>query len=201
MTKVHHLESSRSIRLLWLLEELGVDYELVTYERNPKTMRAPDTLKALHPLGRFPLLEIDGKVIVESGAIISYMVEREAKLGPADNEAAKLDYNYWLHYAEASAMPPVLVKLITAGVKSAPLPFFIKPIAKFQSSIIDYKEEKIKTSLNHNLVGQNLVYRLPLSNQLKLTRVRFHHLWRFRESACRHPRIPRSVRWRTFGPS
>ena len=115
MIKVHHLETSRSTRLIWALEELGLEYELVEYKRHPKTRRAPDTAKSLHPLGRFPLLEIDGKVIVESGAILTYLVEREGKLGPADG--AKEDYTYWMHYAEGSAMLPLLVKLITSGVR------------------------------------------------------------------------------------
>ena len=121
MIKVHHLETSRSTRLIWALEELGLEYELVEYKRHPKTRRAPDTAKSLHPLGRFPLLEIDGKVIVESGAILTYLVEREGKLGPADG--AKEDYTYWMHYAEGSAMLPLLVKLITSGVRGAPVPF------------------------------------------------------------------------------
>ena len=135
MIKVHHLETSRSTRLIWMLEELGLEYELVEYKRHPKTRRAPDTAKSLHPLGRFPLLEIDGKVIVESGAILTYLVEREGKLGPA--EGAKEDYTYWMHYAEGSAMLPLLVKLITSGVRAAPVPFFIKPIAKAIANKID----------------------------------------------------------------
>ena len=125
MIKVHHLETSRSTRLIWALEELGLEYELVEYKRHPKTRRAPDTAKSLHPLGRFPLLEIDGKVIVESGAILTYLVEREGKLGPADG--AKEDYTYWMHYAEGSAMLPLLVKLITSGVRGAPVPSSSSP--------------------------------------------------------------------------
>ena len=135
MIRVHHLETSRSTRLIWALEELKLDYELVTYQRHPKTRRAPDSAKALHPLGRFPLLEIDGKVIVESGAILTYLVEREGQLGPTDD--AKEDYTYWMHYAEGSAMLPLLVKLITSGVRSAKVPFFIKPIAKGIAAKID----------------------------------------------------------------
>lgn len=135
MIKVHHLEHSRSTRLLWALEELGLAYDVVEYKRNPKTLRAPDTAKALHPLGRFPLLEIDGKVIVESGAILTYLVDREGKLGPV--EGAKEDYTYWMHYAEGSAMLPLSVKLITSGVRAAPVPFFIKPIARTIANKID----------------------------------------------------------------
>ena len=135
MVKVHHLETSRSTRLIWALEELNLDYELIAYKRHPETRRAPDSVKALHPLGRFPLLEIDGKVIVESGAILTYLVEREGKLGVA--ESAKEDYTYWMHYAEGSAMLPLLVKLITSGVRTARVPFFIKPIVKAIATKID----------------------------------------------------------------
>ena len=123
MIKVHHLETSRSTRLIWALEELNLDYELIEYKRHPETKRAPESIKALHPLGRFPLLEIDGKVIAESGAILTYLVEREGKLGAVDG--AKEDYTYWMHYAEGSAMLPLLLKLITTGLRNAKVPFFI----------------------------------------------------------------------------
>jgi len=136
MIKVHHLETSRSTRLIWALEELGLDYDLVHYKRHPKTRRAPKAAKALHPLGRFPMLEIDGKVVVESGAILTYLVEREGKLGPDDG--GKEQYTYWMHYAEGSAMLPLLVKLITSGVRAARVPFFIKPIAKGIANKIDH---------------------------------------------------------------
>ena len=135
MIKVHHLETSRSTRLIWALEELGLDYELVEYQRHPKTRRAPASAQALHPLGRFPLLEIDGKVLVESGAILTYLVEREGRLGVADD--AKDNFTYWMHYAEGSAMLPLLVKLITSSLRSAKSPFFIRPIAKAIASKID----------------------------------------------------------------
>ena len=128
MIRVHHLETSRSTRLIWALEELELDYELVTYRRDPVTLRAPDSAKALHPLGRFPLLEIDGKVIAESGAILTYLVEREGRLGAPDG--GREDYTYWMHYAEGSAMTPLLLKLIMGTVRSARVPFLIKPIVR-----------------------------------------------------------------------
>ena len=145
MINVHHLETSRSTRLLWALEELQLDYELVEYQRHPKTRRAPDSAKALHPLGRFPILEIDGKVIVESGAILTYLVEREGKLGPPAEH--KDDYTYWMHYAEGSAMLPLLVKLISSGVRAAKVPFFIRPIAKAIANKIDtnFTDGELKT--------------------------------------------------------
>ncbi len=145
MIKLHHLETSRSTRLLWALEEMGLDYELVQYQRHPKTRRAPQSAQALHPLGRFPMLEIDGKVLVESGAVLTYLVDREGKLGPADD--AIDEYTYWLHYAEGSAMSPLLVKLITSGVRAAKVPFFIKPIAKTIANKIDanFTDGELKT--------------------------------------------------------
>jgi glutathione S-transferase len=136
MIKLHHLETSRSTRLLWLLEELELPYELVVYKRDPKTIRAPDTLKALHPLGRSPLLEIDGKTLAESGAIMMYLTEREGKLG-APSDEARVDYNYWLHYAEGSAMTPLLVKLLTTGIRKAAVPFFVKPLVRAIAAKVD----------------------------------------------------------------
>ena len=135
MIRVHHLETSRSTRLIWALEELALDYELVTYRRDPVTLRAPDSAKALHPLGRFPLLEIDGKVIAESGAILTYLVEREGRLGAPNG--GREDYTYWMHYAEGSAMTPLLLKLIMGTVRSAKVPFLIKPIVRGVADKVD----------------------------------------------------------------
>ena len=136
MIRLHHLEYSRSTRVLWLLEELGLNYELKTYPRDPKTIRGPKSLRELHPLGRSPLLEIDGRVLAESGAILTYLTEREGRLGAPEGDA-RHEYHYWLHYAEGPAVSPLLVKLITTGVRKAPLPFFIKPIAKGVADKID----------------------------------------------------------------
>lgn len=136
MIKLHHLENSRSTRILWLLEELNLDYELITYKRTAKTLRAPKSAQSLHPLGRFPIVEVDGRILVESGAIITYMVAREGKCKPTDEED-QLQYTYWLHYAEGSAMTPMIVKLITTGMKNTKLPFFIKPIVKSIAKKID----------------------------------------------------------------
>jgi glutathione S-transferase len=136
MIKLHHLETSRSTRLLWLLEEFDLAYELVIYSRDPKTIRAPDSLKAIHPLGRSPLLEIDGHILAESGAIIMYLTERQGKLGAA-NADVRQAYNYWLHYAEGSAMTPLLVKLLTSGIRNARVPFFIRPVVRAMASKVD----------------------------------------------------------------
>ncbi|MFP7721667.1 glutathione S-transferase [Lysobacter sp. A3-1-A15] len=134
MTKVHHLEQSRSHRVLWLLEELGQPYELVPYARDGKTLLAPAALRAVHPLGKSPVLEDNGRVVAESGAIIEYLLERYdtgGTLGPAGgDEDERLRYRYWLHYAEGSAMPPMVMALVFARIRSAPMPFFARPIAR-----------------------------------------------------------------------
>lgn len=113
MIVVHHLENSRSQRVLWLLEELGLDYEVRRYARNPKTMLAPPELARVHPLGKSPVIEDQGRVIAETGAIVEYLVElAEGRLGPPANRDAILRYRHFLHYAEGSLMPPLLVMLV-----------------------------------------------------------------------------------------
>ena len=129
---VHHLNNSRSQRVLWLLEELELPYELVKYERDPKTLLAPPSLQAIHPLGKSPVIT-DGEVTVaESGWIIEYIVETYGKgrLVPTAGTQHYRDYRYFMHYAEGSLMPYLLLKLIFRKVKTAPMPFFIKPVAR-----------------------------------------------------------------------
>lgn len=114
MLVVHHLNNSRSQRVLWLLEELGVNYEIKRYERNPETMLAPASLREVHPLGKSPVITDDSLTLAESGAIIEYLVEcyGKGKLAPAIGTAERWRYNYWLHYAEGSAMPLLVMKLV-----------------------------------------------------------------------------------------
>lgn len=144
MLIVHHLNNSRSQRVLWLLEELGVPYEIKRYERDPKTMLAPPELRAIHPLGKSPVIVDDGQTIAESGAIIEYLVDKygQGRFAPAAGTPERLRYTYWIHYAEGSAMPPLLLKLVALRIAGAPMPFFAKPIARkiaatLQSSFID----------------------------------------------------------------
>ncbi|QTD43940.1 glutathione S-transferase [Ottowia testudinis] len=129
---VHHLNNSRSQRILWLLEELELPYEIVKYQRDAKTMLAPPELKAIHPLGKSPVVTVDGLTLAESGAIIETLVERygNGRLAPAPGTPEALRYRYWLHYAEGSAMPPLLLKLVFERIGNAKMPFFAKPIAK-----------------------------------------------------------------------
>jgi glutathione S-transferase len=125
MIVVHHLEESRSQRILWLMEELGLQYEVKRYERNAQTRLAPPELKALHPLGKSPVITRDGKVLAESGAIIEYLAESEAggALSVPAGYDDRTEYLYWLHFAEGSAMLPLLLKLYVSllGEAGAPL--------------------------------------------------------------------------------
>lgn len=110
---VHHLENSRSQRILWLLEELGEPYEVRRYERNPKTMRAPKALRAIHPLGKSPVVEVDGRRLIETGAIVEYLVTRAGgRLGPPADADGAIRWREFLHYAEGSMMPPLLALLV-----------------------------------------------------------------------------------------
>ncbi|MGM0557808.1 MAG: glutathione S-transferase family protein [Myxococcota bacterium] len=114
MLTVHHLNNSRSQRILWLLEELEVDYKIEKYQRNPKTMLAPDELYEVHPLGKSPVITHDGHTVAESGAIIEYILDAfdEGQLRPERDSAEFLEYRYWLHYAEGSAMTWFLLYLV-----------------------------------------------------------------------------------------
>lgn len=114
---VHHLENSRSQRVLWLLEELGLPYDVKRYERNKVTMLAPPELKRVHPLGKSPVIEDDGTVVAETGAIVEYLVDKaDGRLGPPPGREDALRYRFWLHYAEASLMTVLFTKLVLSRV-------------------------------------------------------------------------------------
>lgn len=133
MIIVHHLNNSRSQRVIWLLEELGLDFEVKRYERDAATMLAPKELRAVHPLGKSPVITDGANTIAETGAIVEYIIETygAGRLIPASATPERLRYNYWMHYAEGSAMPPLVMKLIFGALpKSKQLPFFMKPIAR-----------------------------------------------------------------------
>ncbi len=155
MIRVHHLNNSRSQRVLWLLEELGQPYEVIRYARDADTMLAPRALRDVHPLGKSPVLEIDGRRLIESGAIIEALVERfdpEHALSPApDDEDERLRYRQWLHYAEGSAMPPLLLSLVFNRLRSAPMPFFARPIARgiADKAIQTFIGPQLKTHLSY----------------------------------------------------
>jgi glutathione S-transferase len=132
MIVVHHLNNSRSQRILWLLEELGLEYEIRKYQRDPKTMLAPPELRAVHALGKSPVITDGDAVVAESGAIIEYLVGKygDGRLAPPAGTPERLHYTYFLHYAEGSAMPPLLLKLVFDRVESGPAPFCVKPVAR-----------------------------------------------------------------------
>jgi glutathione S-transferase len=129
---VHHLNNSRSQRILWLLEELQLEYRIKRYQRDAKTMLAPAELRKVHPLGKSPVISDQGLILTESGAIIEYLIERHGggRLAPPRDSAAYLQYRYWLHFAEGSMMSPLLMKLVFDRIESAPMPFFAKPFAR-----------------------------------------------------------------------
>jgi glutathione S-transferase len=132
MITVHHLENSRSQRVLWLLEELGLPYEVKRYERDKKTSLAPPELLQVHPLGKSPVIGDGDITVAETGAIVEYLLDKVTghSLKPAAGTPEQRRYTYWLHVAEGTAMPPLLMALIFNRIKTAPMPFFAKPIAR-----------------------------------------------------------------------
>jgi glutathione S-transferase len=151
---VHHLEHSRSVRILWLLEELGLGYEVKTYRRD-KQFRAPPEFAKVHPLGRSPVVEVDGRVLAESGAVIEYFVEREGKLRPSDSDGL-LEYRFFMHYAEGSAMPPLIVQLIVRKMRTAKMPFFAKPIARSLANQVEASYSGPAIDLHFGFVNDTL---------------------------------------------
>lgn len=150
MITVHHLNDSRSQRVLWLLEELGLPYEIKHYQRDKQTMLAPPELRAVHPLGKSPVITDGEATVAESGAIIEYLLDRHGngRLRPAPGTPDFLRYRYWLHFAEGSAMSPLLMKLVFDKVASSPMPFFVKPIARGISAQV------LKSFVMPNIVRQ-----------------------------------------------
>ena len=151
MITVHHLNNSRSQRVLWLLEELRVSYEVKRYERDTKTLLAPPALLAVHPLGKSPVV-VDGAVtLAESGAIVEYLVDTygAGRLKPPAGTEQRRRYTYWLHYAEGSAMPPLLLKLIFDRIANAPAPWPVSAIAR-----------RIAGSVEKSFIGPQLTRQL-----------------------------------------
>lgn len=147
MIIVHHLENSRSQRVLWMLEELGLDYQIKRYERDRKTMLAPPALKRVHPLGKAPVIEdLDadgGRIVAETGAIVEYLVEKaDGRLGPPAHRDSALRYRFWLHYAEGSMMPPLLLKLVLSRI-----PLMGKPAIKRIQPMIDVHLDFVESEL------------------------------------------------------
>ncbi|WP_066480958.1 MULTISPECIES: glutathione S-transferase family protein [unclassified Sphingomonas] len=140
---VHHLENSRSQRVLWLIEELGLPYEVQRYARDAATMLAPPALRRVHPLGKSPVIQDGDTVVAETGAIVEYLVDRaDGRLGAPAHRDSALRYRYFLHYAEGSLMPPLLVKLVLSRV-----PLMGKPAMKRIQPMIDVHLDYVETEL------------------------------------------------------
>lgn len=139
MITLHHLENSRSQRIAWLLEEAGVEYEVKRYARDPVNGLAPPELKQVHPLGKSPVITDDGVTVAESGAIIEYLIEQHGggRLRPAEGTEARRAYTYWLHFAEGSMMPLLVMKLVFGRLSGKPIPFFLRPIGKIFATAVE----------------------------------------------------------------
>lgn len=153
MITLHHLENSRSQRILWLLEELGVEYEIRHYKRDAKTSLAPPELLKVHPLGKSPVITDGDVTVAESGAIVEYLVGKydRGRLLPAAGTPERLAYTYWLHYSEGSFMPLMIISLILSRIENAPVPFFLKPVTKGIAG-------KVKASYLNPNVKRNLEF-------------------------------------------
>jgi len=151
MLTVHHLENSRSQRILWLLEEMAVDYRLQNYKRDSQSGLAPPELLAVHPLGKSPVITDDDITVAESGAIIEYLLEKydNGTLWPAAGTAERRACTYWLHYAEGSFAPLMLVALLMHRIETAPVPFFIKPVARGLAGKV--RESYLDANVRRNL--------------------------------------------------
>jgi len=151
MLIVHHLENSRSQRILWLLEELGVEYEIKRYGRDKQTSLAPPELKEIHPLGKAPVIVDNGVTVAESGAIIEYLVHTydDDKLHPSEGSAEWRSYTYWMHYAEGTFMPLMIISLILTRIETSPMLFFVKPVAKGIAGKVraSYLDANVKNNL------------------------------------------------------
>lgn len=148
MILVHHLNKSRSQRIIWLLEELDIPYTIKFYQRDPKTLLAPESLKKIHPLGKSPVITDGATVVAESAAIIEYLIEKYGKglLKPVAETKAARQFIYWMHYAEGSAMLPLVLNLIFSKIETTPVPFFVKPILSTISQKV--KSSYIQPQLN-----------------------------------------------------
>ncbi|NKI75997.1 glutathione S-transferase [Dickeya sp. CFBP 2040] len=150
--KLHHLNESRSIRILWLLEEAQLPYELIRYQRNPNSHLAPEELKVIHPLGKSPVVEIDGKVIAESGAIVEYIISKYAPhLAPDVQDVCYADYLQWIHFAESSAMLPVLLKVFNQFEKKSGQPLY------FLDDYAETEFRKVFSYLNDYLASREFI--------------------------------------------
>ena len=199
MITVHHLNNSRSQRILWMLEELNQEYEIIGYERDLKTLQGPKSLRNIHPLGKSPVITDDSNgeqiLIAESGAIVEYLLQNYGKnsslIIPETGSQQERDYLYWLHFSEGSLMPPLLLRLIFDRVKKAQVPFFVKPITKAVADkvlieyvnpninrLLDFIEASLKGKnwfLGDQLSGADIQMSFPLETSLARGLVNEHY--------------------------
>jgi glutathione S-transferase len=189
---VHHLENSRSQRILWLLEELEIPYEVRRYARDAKTMLAPPELKRVHPLGKSPLIEDAGLVIAETGAIVEYLVVKgDGRLGPPAHRDAALRWRHFLHYAEGSLMPPLLVLLVLGR-----LGLLGRPARPFIQRMLDEHLDWLEAELATRLVCRQRFHRRRRDDELSIgsrppARRARRETVQFDRLAGAHPRPPR----------
>jgi len=199
MIVVHHLENSRSQRVLWLLEELGLPYTVKRYQRDPKTMLAPPELRRLHPLGKSPMIEDGGMVITESGAIVEYLVAKASgKLGAPEAPCGALRYRQFIHYAEGSLMPPLLVMLVIKRLGVLGLPAR-KPIQRMFDRHLDYCDLELSGRpyfAGDELTAADIMMSFPLEAAAKragLNATR-RHVWGWLERIHERPAYQRALK-------
>jgi glutathione S-transferase len=199
LIKVHHLDNSRSQRVLWLLEELGLDYEVVPYRRDAKTMFAPASLGTVHPLGKAPVIEDGSFRLAETGAIFDYLVSRYGQdLAPPEGSQAFWRYRYWLHYAEGSAMPPLLMKLILnrLGAPGAPALGFVDDRIKLHLDFLETELEGRPWFVGDQFSAADIMLSFPL--EVAVARASLNadrpNLWNFLERIHARPAYQRALK-------
>lgn len=165
MIRVHHLNNSRSQRVLWLLEEIGAPYELVRYQRDKQTMLAPSELRRAHPLGKSPVVEDDGRAFAETGLIVEYLVQRYGPdLAPPSDSDSYWRYRYWLHYAEGSLMPPLLLKLVInrLGLLGRPAGPYVRSQLKLHLDFLEAELGRGPWFLGERLSAADIMMSFPI---------------------------------------
>ncbi|QJE72049.1 glutathione S-transferase [Aerophototrophica crusticola] len=198
MIEVHHLNNSRSQRVLWLLEELGMDYKVIRYERDPKTNFAPAELKAIHPLGKSPVIREGELVLAESGAIVEYLVQRHGhgRLVPPEGSAEAVRYLHWMHFAEGSAMLPILLKLYTGRLGDAAAP--LKPRIDGEiAAVLSYMEGALARYpwfAGEDLTAADIQMSFPVEAAARMVGLaRFPNLERFLKTIQARPGYRRAI--------
>ncbi len=153
MITLHHLEDSRSQRILWMLEELGCEYRIIHYQRDPKTNLAPESLAEIHPLGKAPVVTDGERTLAESATILEYLARTYGKgeWAPATDDETYWQFSYWMHYAEGSLMPPLLLKLVFSKLREPPVPFLIRPLTSRIADQVDaaFTDRQIETHFGY----------------------------------------------------